>query len=467
MIHPEHKILKDFKRIILSDLALHWFFNEYDVYHSSNCTSDFLLKDCGFNSKKSLRKSWVFGNTGFLSEMNHYYSFASRISEFTTVKDNPNSLRQKLNILHIMNECDFEPNNPIHISIFSVFDKTKNILDLDDKRTWNNFNIAVHPGHTRVVGSVFLNENIKNNFIYVNKKNNFKIKGKNVTKVNVNNFKEYFIDKFERKKDLDVYYKCFAWPEKDMILKDTFKTSYNSDEGFPIQILKLYLFFQYKNQNLYSKSIGNSYIYNTFTYCNLYFKILFNKKVNIYSLDKEETYNLFFTNLKNLFDPNIHNNELRNLFSDFIQNDLYLSDAMIAGLENVLDIFDENEKEILLKFKKFIREIQPTIKPNHKIDSNPIFTKTTYHKVVKNNDTFSNIALKNDYEGFAVFIDNTKINLSNFERTLPELLYIANPTVSIVRSIDNEFAIINCEHEYWKTNNNYQEIIIQKSFYET
>ena len=32
----------------------------------------------------------------------------------------------------------------------------------------NNFQIIVHPGHTRVVGSVFLNESVKNNFLFQN-----------------------------------------------------------------------------------------------------------------------------------------------------------------------------------------------------------------------------------------------------------------------------------------------------------
>ena len=237
MNYPKHKLLVDFKRIIISDLAIHWFFNEYDVYYSSIIESDFLLKDCGYPSKKDLRKSWVFSNTGYISEMHHHYTFVNRLSEFITVQDNPNSLRQKLNILHIMNECNFEPNNPIHISVLNSYNKNENILDLDNKNTWNNFQIIVHPGHTRVVGSVFLNESIKNNFLYVNKKSNFKVIGKNVKKLNISNFKDYFSDKFSKKQEDSIQYKCFSWNQPNMTLKETFKVSHEN-ENFLMQILK-------------------------------------------------------------------------------------------------------------------------------------------------------------------------------------------------------------------------------------
>jgi hypothetical protein len=465
MNYPKHKLLVDFKRIIISDLAIHWFFNEYDVYYSSIIESDFLLKDCGYPSKKDLRKSWVFSNTGYISEIHHHYTFVNRLSEFITVQDNPNSLRQKLNILHIMNECNFEPNNPIHISVLNSYNKNENILDLDNKNTWNNFQIIVHPGHTRVVGSVFLNESIKNNFLYVNKKSNFKVIGKNVKKLNISNFKDYFSDKFSKKQEDSIQYKCFSWNQPNMTLKETFKVSHEN-ENFLMQILKLYIFFEYKEKSLESKSIGSSYIYNTFTYSNSYFKTLFNNKLFVYSIDKHETYDLLFTNLKNLFSPNMSNNDLRYLIDDFIQSYTYNSDGMIEGLSNALPIFDEKENEILELFKDLFKKIKLSEKPKFYIQSNPILDKSNFLSINKNNETFYNIVEKNNFKGFAIFVDNTKIGLENFDRTLPELLYIANPTVSIVRSVNNEFAIINCEDEYWKTNQNYKEVVIQKSFYE-
>jgi hypothetical protein len=250
-----------------------------------------------------------------------------------------------------------------------------------------------------------------------------------------------------------------------MTLKETFKVSHEN-ENFLMQILKLYIFFEYKEKSLESKSIGSSYIYNTFTYSNSYFKTLFNNKLFVYSIDKHETYDLLFTNLKNLFSPNMSNNDLRYLIDDFIQSYTYNSDGMIEGLSNALPIFDEKENEILELFKDLFKKIKLSEKPKFYIQSNPILDKSNFLSINKNNETFYNIVEKNNFKGFAIFVDNTKIGLENFDRTLPELLYIANPTVSIVRSVNNEFAIINCEDEYWKTNQNYKEVVIQKSFYE-
>jgi len=363
-----------------------------------------------------------------------------------------------------MNECDFEPNNPIHISVFDSQDKTKNILNLDDEETWDNFRMAIHPGHTRVIGSVFLNSEIKSNLLYVKKKSGTVIKGKNVKKLNINNFKEHFIDKFSKDKIQSKIYKGFCWPENDSLLKDSFKKT--TEEEDPIQILKLYHFLEYDKKDLKSKSIGNSYIYDTFIYSNAYFKILYNNKLNIYSTNREDTINLFFTNLINLHDSSIPIYEIKQTYGDFIKNNLYKSEAMLTGLSESNKIFDKNEKNLIDKFNNFYKDIQLSKKPKDIIDKNIIFDKRYYYSITKNNQTFYNIVEKNNFKGFAIFVDNTKIGLENFDRTLPELLYIANPTVSIVRSVNNEFAIINCEDEYWKTNQNYKEIVIQKSFYE-
>ena len=40
-----------------------------------------------------------------------------------------------------------------------------------------------------------------------------------------------------------------------------------------------------------------------------------------------------------------------------------------------------------------------------------------------------------------------------------------NSEVSMTRSDDNKVAIINCEHEYWKTGKNYKEWILPETFY--
>lgn len=464
MTHEQKGIYRIFKTQILSDLVLEWFFNEYDVYYNSNCNHEFLIKDSGYNSIDGLRRAWVFGNSGYISQLDRYYNFYDRLIEYATVKDNPNTLRQKLNILHLMNECNFEPNNPIHITLYDVKNNNK-VLDMDDEKTWKDFYIIVHPGHTRVLASVFMKRNILSNLIYVKKKWGIDIKGKNVQKIDSTKVKSLFFDRFGNNEQKTNEYKIFCWWYGDDVKIEDLAKSSHEENGDVFKVLKLYDYFDIKNNKLFNKSIGQSYIYNTFWYSNQYFKILFNNELNIYGVIKtSEIYNLFNQNLMKLYhDDSTNFVDLKNVYIDFINGNLFKAEAMISGIERNKDLFDDDEKYIFEEFKKLFKNISVKKKIQNDYHSF-MFKKGNYYEVEKNNDTFNNIAIKNNYKGFAVFVDTSKIK--KFNRTLPEILYLANPTVSIVRAEDNQFAIINCEHEYWKTNENYQEIIIQKSFYE-
>ena len=41
-----------------------------------------------------------------------------------------------------------------------------------------------------------------------------------------------------------------------------------------------------------------------------------------------------------------------------------------------------------------------------------------------------------------------------------------NDTFSIAKTKNNSISIINCEHEYWKTEQNYKEYIINNEFFQ-
>ena len=69
----------------------------------------------------------------------------------------------------------------------------------------------------------------------------------------------------------------------------------------------------------------------------------------------------------------------------------------------------------------------------------------------------------NNYRGFALFLGD--IDLDSFFRTPIEMLYFISGDVSIVKSKDEKVAIINCEHEYWKTKKNYKEYILTDNVY--
>ena len=469
MTFEQDKIYRTFKNQILSDLVLKWFFSEYDVYYTDNCPYDFLFKDSGYETMKSLRQSWVFGSSGYISQIHRYHNFYDRLFEYITVKDNPNSLRQKINILHIMNECNFKPNNPIHITIHETKNNGK-VLDLDDKTTWNDFGMIVHPGHTRVLASVFMKRNILSNLFYVKKKWNVQVKGQSVIKIKSNTFKSLFFDKFGRNEQNTNEFKIFSWwYQNDVQLKDLVKISHE-EGGEVFGVLKLFDYFDIKynklrnRYKLRNRSVGNSYISDTFAYSNAYFKILFNNNFNIYTHDIDYVIDILNKNLMNLFSENEEDfSVIKNSFSDFINGNLFKLEAMMSGIKNQYNEFDDNEKYIFDKFNEFVKNIQikKTITNDYQ---NFLFKSQNRYKITKDNNILNNILEKNKFKGFALYIDSTK--LKKFYRTLPELLYIANPTVSLVKSNGGEFSIINCEHEYWKTGKNYKEIVIQKSFYE-
>lgn len=462
MIYDSKGTILVFKNKILSDLLLVWFFSEYDIYHSDNCDYNFLFKDSGYTNDTSMRRDWVMGKHGYVNDYSKYHNFFERVIEYCTVKDNPSCLRQKINIIHLMNECDFHPNNPIHISVYG--DKNKKILDLDDKKTWEYFDIVVHPGHTRVLASAFMKRNIKNSLFYIKKKLKVKIKGNNLKKINKEDLEFLFIDKFGKINKDDNIIKIFGhWYGDDVQIKDLAKDSHEIDNE-KLQVLKIYDDFQIKENKLISKAIANSYIYNTFLYSHLYFKIFFNNSIRVYTHKQSYIEELLNNNLIKLIGlKNEDYSSIKSSYNNSIFGTLYKTDGLINDVEKTYDILDKNEKLIFDELKKFFNNFND-IKKIEKDEQTFLFKHDIWKEIKKDSYTFNKIVNKNKFKGFAVYIDNTKIK--KFRRTLPELLYLANPTVSIVRAEDNQFAIINCEHEYWKTNENYQEIIIQKSFYE-
>lgn len=454
------------KKNILSDLHLEWFFGNYDVYHSDDCSYNFLKKDSGFRDDDALRKSWVFGTSGFLSQYSKYYNFVDRLYEFGMVKDNPNSLRQKINIIHLMNDCDFKPNNPIHISIY--FNKSQ-VLDLDDENTWNDFKFFVHPGHTRVLASSFMRCNIKNNLFYVKKNKKIKIKGKSVKKLTIDEFKNTFIDKNGISKKEKNSFKIFTWEVGSEKVYELSKLAHE-EKGEEYRILKLFDFFQFKNKTLTNKSVGGDYIYDTFLYSHFYFKVLFNNEVNIYSTDKDSIMDRLNDNLIKLYDKSLTKKSysvLQDVFSDFIGGTYYKSKDMLQRIKDFKDSpFDKDELKQFNYLYELVHKLQDTKKPI--VDyKNFAFKKENFYNIKNKKDKYQDIVELNQYKGFALYFDHKKCNKISFNRSLPEVLYLANPYYSIVRAEDNSFSIINCEHEFWKNKKNYKEILIPNSFYET
>ena len=77
---------------------------------------------------------------------------------------------------------------------------------------------------------------------------------------------------------------------------------------------------------------------------------------------------------------------------------------------------------------------------------------------------FSKIVETNDYKGYAIWIDKDVVR--NMDREVFEFLYLVRNDIAITKTKNNKVAIINCEHEDWKTNevNSKSIWIIEDSF---
>ena len=78
-------------------------------------------------------------------------------------------------------------------------------------------------------------------------------------------------------------------------------------------------------------------------------------------------------------------------------------------------------------------------------------------------DSFNDIVKKHNFKGFCIYFNSKKVK--TFNRDFIELLYYINSTVALSSNKEKTIAILNCEHEYWKTGNNFKQWIIEETFY--
>jgi len=131
---------------------------------------------CGWKDQiQALRGKWLFDRYGIFEDLENYSSFYRRLNEFMYHGDFLHTLRQRLNIVHLMIECNFDTNTPVHISIGptgrSIKNGVKNIpINLHKGVGFEHLNIIAHPGQTRFQASVIAHQPLKNTLIYINKK---------------------------------------------------------------------------------------------------------------------------------------------------------------------------------------------------------------------------------------------------------------------------------------------------------
>ena len=142
------------------------------LFHINSFPIESALQDGGCLEKEiaSLSGQWLYDRHGFFSTFENYNTFHKRLTEFTDHGDYLKTLRQRINIIHEMIKCDMNSNLPVHISVMNRTSK-KATLDLKDIKSLNNFSFIAHPGQTRLQGSIFLRDPLKNVILYISKKN--------------------------------------------------------------------------------------------------------------------------------------------------------------------------------------------------------------------------------------------------------------------------------------------------------
>ena len=139
-------------------------------------------------------------------------------------------------------------------------------------------------------------------------------------------------------------------------------------------------------------------------------------------------------------------------------------DTMIPNEDGM---FSDNETELLKKYYNFLQENTELLKDvfsNSKTFAfQPNYVSLDECFVTPSVDNWKELVTKNNFSGICMYIEERVIGIN--DRDIHEFLFCINSEVSMTRSNDNKVAIINCEHEYWKTGKNYKEWILPETFY--
>jgi hypothetical protein len=473
--------------------------SKQDIYHVTSLPWQVATKDCGSKqtpNNTALRNTWMYDNTGLFKSLDDYSNAFRRIDEYFEHGDCPVTLRQRINIVNELLDCDFDSNLPIHVSFkpyakalrkeVKVFPQSSNddsydntTLNLNDDSI-NNHSFIIHPGQTRAQGSVFTRTNLKNALIYVNKKHNVDVK------MNSSNY----ITKIESIEQLLKVYRPSSKVTKNNKVA-TFSTPNVSgadyDRGFKthkehdITILKCFDIKESKallGEPTRSYHSSFLYTYKSLKSINYFYKLLSNNRFNIYSSNAGWSDNKNNINQQHLYyNHNKHEggyptrinyrksiSEHYSSYQEIVFNSSVVWDKMIPNEDGM---FSDNETELLKKYYNFLQENKELLKD---VFSNsktfvfqPNYVSLDECFVTPSVDNWKELVTKNNFSGICMYMEECVIGIN--DRDIHEFLFCINSEVSMTRSNDNKVAIINCEHEYWKTGKNYKEWILPETFY--
>ena len=464
------------KSLELIDIAL----DVSDIYSIDDLSYNIVAHDVGTvfdNRIDELRTKWLFSKTGLYNGVvDNKYAMA-RIFEYLFHGDFNKSLRQRLNIVQEMFKVDFKSNVPVHITLGPRFyDKSNNspyreyTLDFDDPSTFDNFNVIVHPGQTRAQASVFCKRNLDNVLLYIPKvyKNIIKIK----------NFPKH--TKVTGEKELSKCYSTFVHKQENRTIDLQFRglgddignnLKFHKQRvvGYPHRYHKIYILkacaIQVEGKEEHP---SHYYLEQSFISFNKFCQIFHRNEYTLYtSLHGPQAKTLFFENTNRLFSLSSNNIKYhpKRIFNILESTDAISPARSIYFTSKMINSFDDE------KIRPFIKALQD-VYDKHRgpldyetrkdIPDTPFNIHYPVVSVDKRFD-YESIAQKQDYKGFAVWYNPA--GKPKLYRDFYELLFFTCESISCTISENKELAIINCEHEYWKTGKNYKEWILTENMY--
>lgn len=400
------------------------------------------------NNFNSNRSKFLNSNYGFVSCINDYDTFFGRIFDFALFQDYSVNLRHKINIIHTLIEGDMDTLVPVHISIKPRHTKVQGKIELKNLyENFSNFSMITHPGFTRSIGSVFLNQKLKNVFLYINKKFNISLKeDTNIKELKTSEQLLPYFNGVDYKKDQN-YTLDFHLVEKpggDTVNNLKYH-KYNET-----YILKLHHFMVKDTLDAHPSV---SYLPDTFNTFNSYCKLLFSNRVKIYTNDEFKLKNKLNENFNNL--PYDNNSQYVNNFEKPITN-IPIHPLKLKKYSNLTD------EEISIYQKIYEGTELNTDKKEKYLLNNNLPLLGSEIELLDSLDP-NTIVEKNNFTGIAVTIDEKSIEYMN--RSFAELIMCALPNSSSVESEDGLIKIINCSHKFWKTNKEENKKILNTSFF--
>jgi hypothetical protein len=430
-----------------------------DLYSVTKLPIHAALKDGGAPSSASLQTKWLYDSNGLYNKLVNFSSFILRLTEFNTVGDYLNSLRQRISIVHEMIRCDFTSRLPVHFSAIPI-NSSITTLDLNDADSCNNFTFIAHPGQTRIQASIFSGKELGNVLVYIPKKYKVDvvltediIKIKSIEKL-LSIFDPIYNLQVElNEQEPEIEYD-FMLPGFESGLKSHFN---RKDD--PIEILKV---SQMQDKTYLHSDLHSSrfYLQKTFTHTNRFFDILFRNKLNVYTTNidasKQHQRSKNIDDIKLLINCDKKDQgRLSHYISMF--GHLHPADNMFNGTEGgIQGLISYSRVANSIPGELTKDEINTLTEFNIKKEDKYTYP-SLYYKEVDIDCNLEDIVRKNEYKGICIL---HKTKNSSFIHDYNYLLFHLPFEYTLTRSKDKSIWIINCEHPYWKTGDSYLENVL-------